>query len=187
LNKYICTQAEVKELLQITATTWDTMITNLLPVIAKQITAYCKNTFVSDKVKLTSLDLVFAATAKTITGDTSLDNFTTGYFYADDVILIEGSIRNDGVYELQTVLNNVLTLKSTDTIKDEAVSDFIVSIQRIDYPGDLKLAFADIVKSFIDVNRGVQHFSLADYSVTYFNSNISDFAKGILNNYRRIF
>jgi hypothetical protein len=103
------------------------------------------------------------------------------------VILIEGSIRNDGVYELQTVLNNVLTLKSTDTIKDEVVSDFIVSIQRIDYPDDLKLAFADIVKSFIDVNKGVQQFSLADYSVTYFNSNISDFAKGILNNYRKIF
>jgi hypothetical protein len=187
MSKYICTYTEVKELLQITVTTWDTMITNLLPVIAKQITTYCKNSFTSEKVKLTSFDLVFAGTAKTITGDADLDNFTTRYFYADDIALIEGSLRNDGIYTLKTVLNNVLTIADAETLKDELTSDSMVSIWRVDYPDDLKLAFADIVKSFVDTNKGVQSFSLADYSVTYFNSNISDFAKGILNNYRKLF
>lgn len=188
MSKYICTADEVKQILQITASTFDTVIESLLPIINKTITKYCKTDFESQKVILTSDELVFDSTAKTITDGITDSNFQDMNFYDGDFILIEGSIRNDDIKEVKTVSENIITLADTETLTDED-SGQAITISKIVYPEDLKLAFAEIVKSTLDVNRlsNIQHFAVADYSVSYFNSNMSDFAKGILNQYRKLF
>ena len=187
MNKYILTKDEVKTLLKITDNNSDDAIDALLPILTAQITTYCKNKFTSGIVTLTSSELTFSASGKTITG-VSDDNFEDVYFYADDIILIENSVRNNDYKTIKTVADNVITIADAESLKDEA-SSYTITISRVDYPDDLKLVISEMVKGGINTQTSgnVSSFSLADYSVSYFDSGLSTSSRSILNLHRKLF
>jgi len=184
VSKYILIKDEVKTLLKITNTDSDNAIDALLPIMTAQITTYCKDNFTSGKVCLTSSEIVFDMD-KTITGSTD-DNFEDVYFYEEDVILIQGSILNEGLKTIQSISDNVITV--TESLKSENSGETI-TISRVDYPDDLKLVMSEMVKGGINTQTGgnISSFSLADYSVSYFDSGLSMSSRSILNLHRKLF
>jgi len=143
----IATRAEVKEFLQIPAltTTYDTLIDSLIPVTQEWLFNYCQNWFevATDTIYLTSTTISFADTDP----DTILDsdnNFVDAGFIDGMHIKITGSLYNDGVYEVNTVVAGTITLVSTEklTTEDQAQN---VSITVVNFPLGIKLGFKAII------------------------------------------
>ena len=171
----------VRQLLQITSTSTDALIAELLPVVQRQIVDYCNNRFLNWRVWLTSSDFVFAnASPATITDPNS--GFVDAHFHDDMDIFVTGSYNNDGFYEVNTVTAGTLTLKSSETLIAED-EDNAVTIYKVDWPQSLKMTFAKMVNYNIqkDALTGIESQRLGDYSVQYTNVGGADYPSGIVN------
>lgn len=143
----IATRAEVKEFLQIPAltTTYDTLIDSLIPVTQEWLFDYCNNWFEvgTDTLYLTSITISFSDSDP----DTILDsdnNFVNAGFVDGMHIRIKGSLYNNGVYEVDTVVAGTITLVSTETLTTEDQAQN-VTITVVNFPQGLKLGFKAIV------------------------------------------
>lgn len=170
------TSAEVKTLLQITSSDYDTLIATLIPIIEDDITNYTGNFFTKVKSSyytgyLNYQDLVFdSGDDETITTSiTNSEYYFSNNYAIGDRILIEGSVFNDGVYTVSGSADKVLTV--SETVVDETIDDkYLVSIKYIEYPQDLKLIAADMINYRIkNIDKSVSRESIGDYSITYNN------------------
>ena len=158
------TRNELKEILQITDNTKDTLIDRLIPLVTAFIKRYTNNDYLDNKVTVTSSAVSFTAT-QTIT-DTS--DWVDSYFTTGMTIQVSGSINNDGLYTISNVTNTILTTTET-TITTEDF-DQEITITRVKYPAEIKLIIASMIGESIEYGErqpGVTQERLGDYSYTY--------------------
>ena len=161
----IITQAEVKTLLQISVTTYDTLISTLIPIVQDKINNYCGNSFVKTDIYVAADTMAFVSgTPATITDSDS--GFVTGGFTNSIDISVVGSKQNDGVYAVDTTVAGTLTLATGETLVTEAAGNDIV-ITRVIFPKGIKTDVADYIGYLMITSHGVSSESLGDYSVTY--------------------
>lgn len=157
------TTTEVKSLLQISITTWDSYITSILLIMPDWIIDYCNNHFLNSELYYTANTLTFAS--QTITDSAS--GFVTAGFVADMEIYIEGSDNNDGHYIINTAAAGSLVVKNK-TFTAESSSE-VITICQVRYPEGLKLAVASIIGYLLSIGKSqnVASESTGDYSVSY--------------------
>ena len=170
----IITKEQAKSLVGITASTYDTQIAALIPVMQDWIVEYLNNKFLDNTVRMGSSNLTFVDdTPATITDSSSLfiengDNKT--YFYDGMDLEIHGTYRNDKIVEIDTVAAGTLTLASGETLVDEDAEDdnTYVLLTRINWPTGIQRPFARLLLFDLKMkNPALKSRSLADYTETY--------------------
>lgn len=164
----LMTTAECKSLLNITTTTYDSLIDTYIPFVWKDITRYTNNNYVQRK--LSSYQLVFS-TNKTITIEATSTYDFTKEFLAGDTILIDNSYLNDNFYTLSTRSTHVLTVN--ESINAENSTDYQITsyIYRCSIPDEVKLIASKMVlfniQNTTTVDGGIASESYGGYSVSY--------------------
>jgi len=173
------TTAEVKSVLRITGSTYDTDIAFFLPYVEDDIVAYLGHAFQDGYVYRESGNALAFTRGDSDTHDTITDedeDFLTYGFAAGQDIVIEGGFSNVGLFNIQTAAAGTLTLSEygeliaqdqNDTSDDHTIGT--VRISRVNWPKSIKLVAAKMVWYLIDKAKedDVQSESLDDYSVTY--------------------
>jgi hypothetical protein len=174
------TLTEVKTLLQISNTDWDTFITFNIPLVINTICDHCKNHFLDEDIYITSENVTFANTDSSIT-ITEL----AGEFVAGDYIRIYESARNNGCAKIDTVNSTKIVVSEIDII-NETVDNSII-IFRANYPKSLKLTAAQMIK-FLIANHDpfIKSEKIDDYSVTFDDEEMVDgFPRSIMSKLNR--
>jgi len=162
----VVTLAEVKTLKQITVSTYDTLITTLIPIVQNEINDICHNYFLSSSVEYEADTIAFLDTdPDTITDSAEL--FVDSNFADGMEIYVSGSINNDGYYTVDTAAAGTLTLASANTLIAEAAGETI-TINRVIWPQALKLVSANMIWQQVSrgQNPGFKSERLGDYSYT---------------------
>jgi hypothetical protein len=174
----IITRTTAKTLLQISGTTYDTIIDALIAPVQNFVVEYCNNRFHLSDIYIDASTIAFVSgTPATITDSDS--GFVTAEFSNSIDIDVFGSARNDGIYAVSTVVAGTMTLATGETLTTEADGRGIL-ITRVAFPAAIQLVVAKLIKFNLDKNNysGVRSFSLGDYSVTY--NHESSYPNGLL-------
>jgi hypothetical protein len=176
------TTAEVKSILGISDSTYDTQIAFFIPYVARDIVSYIGHAFQDGYVYRESASYL-ALAPDTSTGDYITDDeeeFLVKGFLAGQDIAVEGGYSNVGVYTVAAASAGQLTLDDKgvliaqdqgSTADDHTIGT--IRISRIKWPREIKLPAAKMVWYLIDQAKvsDVQSESLDDYSVTYAGTN----------------
>lgn len=186
----IATTAEIKALLQITDTDYDTVIDALIPVLTDVIISYTNNYFHTSKYISASTIAFVDSDPDTITDSDS--GFVTAEFTDDIDIHVEDSEDNDGFYHVDTTVAGTLTLASNESVIVEAVGAGI-TITRMSFPIGLRLPLAMLVQLSIDQKmfKGISSESLSEHSISYVSGkggggDFPDSIKNMLNKWRKV-
>jgi len=184
----IVTSDQVKTILQITGTDFDTAIGALIPLVQKFILDYTKNEFRVPRKYITSTEFVFThndSAADTITDPD--ENFIDAGLTDGCHVIVSGSLDNDGVYKVATVVAGTLTLDASEVLTSES-SDEYVRIQRVSFPDSLQLIAAKLIGFNLErgQTRGIKSEHIGSYSVQYSNEYPASLLKE-LNIYRKVF
>jgi len=185
----ITTFQNVKKLLQITDSSNDALILELMPIVQRQIIDYTNNRFLDSNVWLTSSGFTFNdASPATITDDDS--GFSDAMFYSGMEIFVTGSYNNDGYYTTKTVTAGTITLESYESLISED-KDNAVAIYKVDFPKSLKMIFAKMINFNLQksATEGIKSQTLGDYSVTYVDVGGNDYPASVvggLKSFRRL-
>jgi len=178
----LMTTAEVKSILGITTSEYDTNIAFFIPFVERDLIEYLNNGFQDGYVYRESAGQ-FALAPDTSTGDYITDgdsDFVNRGFTAGMDIIIQGGHSNGGKYNIAAVTASQLTLSEKgiliaqdqgDTKDDNYIGD--IRISRVKWPIALKLPAAKMVWNLIDDAKPNDAISekLDDYSITYAGSN----------------
>ena len=178
----LMTTAEVKSILRISGTDYDTDIAYFLPLVEEDIIHELNNAF-QDLYVYRETGYYF----KFVRGDSDTADyvedkdgrFTDKGFLAGMDIVVEGGAANVGLYTIASVSDTRLTMdgygefinqEQSDTKQDNIVGN--VRISRVKWPEALKLAAAKMVWHLIDDAKptGAQSERIDDYSITYFGA-----------------
>lgn len=179
----IATLTEIKALLGITVSTYDTQIKANIPIIEQAICDYCNNDFL-DVVSSYKRGYILAvytykATLSFVASTNSINDSGSSLaglnFKAGDSVRVYNSIHNDQIYTIKTVAAGSIVFEDVDTVKDEAAGSSIL-MARLLWPKTLKSVVADMVKFKINkkINPAVKSESIDDYSYV----NIDEFTHG---------
>jgi hypothetical protein len=175
----IATKTEIKTLLQISGSAYDTLIDALIPAVQDFIVQYCNNNFINKNIYLNGSSISFIHNAET--ADTIMDedeNFVEALFADGMDILVEGSYNNDGMYLVGTVAAGTLTLDTGETLvtEDEGTA---IRITRVVFPKALKLPFSKLIQfDLAKRDKSITSFRLGDYSESYAGD--GDYPPGLL-------
>lgn len=177
----LMTTAEVKSILGITASTYDSQIATFIPFVEDDLLAYLNNTFPDGYVfRQSGSDLSFVRGDSDTTdfiGDTGAEFIEKGFLDGMDIhVKTQHGSANDGLYNISSATTGKLKLTEfgilidqdqNDTKDDHAIGSILVS--RVNWPNAIKLPAAKMVWSLIDNAKvsNVQSEKLDDYSVTY--------------------
>jgi hypothetical protein len=186
----IITRTEVKSLLKITDTDWDSFIDMNIPIIEQVICDYCNNDFIDKRYDWFSSNGIAFVNA---TNEITFTNIGNKDLIAGDSIRIYRSKRNNQSFTIDTVNSNSLILNDIDTVKEETADD-VVYLTKLDYPKPLKLTVSKMMKflmSELDNNKtpGAKSEKIDDYSITY-EDDYQGFPLSImkfLNSYRYLY
>ena len=187
----LITKDGVKGLLQISVSTYDSLIEFLVPVV-RDFVIYdiLQNKFKNPYVYLQASTISFATSTKKISDSES--GFLDADFHAYDNIIVEGSLRNDGIYEVITAAAASLTLDFTNDIIDfESTENALtdedagesVRVTKIDYPRGLKIPVSQLFSYLLnkDALKGISSEGTGSYSVSYLN----DLPKALLGEFAK--
>jgi hypothetical protein len=182
----IITLNETKSLLQITDTTKDTLITNLIPIVEQAICDYCNNEFIDEYFDyINSSSIIF----ESIDNSISLNNISNYKFNVNDSIRIFNSLSNNQTFTIYSISTNSIIVDDIDTIIDEN-EGYPITLTRIIYPKPLKIiAFKMIDYNLEKITPGLTSESIDDYSFTIMELN-ECYPKNILaglNKYRKLY
>lgn len=182
----LITKEEVKALLQITVSTYDTLIDRLYPIIRNYIIYdLLQNKFKDPLVWVESSALSFIQSDGSI--NDALGSFIFMRFSNYDDIIVEGSLLNDGLYTIAAdgLSAGKLTLdfsnEPPETLHDEPVGLKIITVTKVRFPIGLKIPVSELYGHILSKQSGsnVNSESTGSYSVTYFN----DVPKSILSKF----
>lgn len=181
----IISLSEAKAFLQISAATYDTLITALIPEVEGLALERTKNYFHALPQVVNSL-ISFVASSKSVLNSSSnflsiVPNYDSPYlnnyelqmntvrlkFQGGMWIHIKGSMFNDGVHLIKSVPDgSTLILDDSETVFDE---DFgaLITISRMHILPGFKLALSKLIGYFLIKNYGIKSRSLGDLSETY--------------------
>lgn len=176
----IITTDKVKELLQITGTTYDVLIASLIPLAQNRISEYCGTIFNTHNFLYDSF--VFNATAKTITAN---DSFEDVHIIPGD-IYISGTYNNDGFKVVESVTGNQLTLKTGEAIVDEDDNSNSALITLVKFPTGIEISVASYIQHLMNKQgKLVESESLpGGYSVKY--KDTDTIMKELFKDYRKL-
>jgi len=175
----LMTTAEVKRILGITASTYDSQIAFFLPIVEDDLIDYLNNTF-SDGYVYKESGSAFefvrgdASTADYIT-DTEAEFLEKGFLSGMDII-VQGGGANVGLHSVSSASTGRLLLSETGILinqdqDDTSDNNYIgnITISRVKWHNALKLPAAKMIWSLVDNAKvsNVQSEKLDDYSVTY--------------------
>ena len=178
----IATVTEIKTLLQISGSTYDTLIGSMVVPTQDWLVNHLKNAFLDSHIWYTASTIAF--TASTITDSES--KFVESDFVAGDY-LIEGSkyqqSENRGrIVGVSTVAAGTLTLNSTYYTAYPLIAETAensVTLTRVCFPNGLKLPFARLIQFDMSTrDKSLTSRSLADYSESYAGE--GDYPPGLL-------
>jgi hypothetical protein len=156
---------------------YDNDIVTLLPLVQMDVLNYLNNDFEDEQTEYASASITFVAGSSNYIKDTGhLPTTSTGYafstagFEVGMDVLIRGSYKNWGLYNISSITANSSRIKfaSTEFISERPRLNYI-EISRVRWPKDLKLAIAQIIWFNLEKARSkdVQSRSLGPSSVTY--------------------
>lgn len=177
------TTAEVKSILGISASTYDTQIAFFLPIVEEDLIDYLNNTFSDGYVYResgTALEFVRgdSDTADHIT-DTDAEFTEKGFLSGMDII-VQGGGANVGLHTVSSASTGRLLLSEygilinqdqDDTTDDNHIGSILIS--RVKWPIALKLPAAKMIWSLIDNAKidDVKSEKIDDYAITYIGGN----------------
>jgi len=179
----LMTTAEVKSVLGITASTYDTQIAFFLPIVEDDLIAYLNNCFSDGYVYRESGSALSFVRGDSDTADHITDTeakFTEKGFLSNMDIIVQGGGANVGLHSVSSASTDRLLLSETGILIDQAQGDtkddnYIgnILISRVKWPIALKLPAAKMIWSLIDNGKvsDVKSEKLDDYSITYIGGN----------------
>jgi hypothetical protein len=195
----IATLAEIKTLLGITGTTYDTQIKLNIPIAEEAICNHCNNDFLDTKqsyrLGYILAVYVYRATLSFVASTNSINDSSSGLaglnFKIGDSVRVYNSIHNDQIWTIKTVAAGSIVFEDIDTVTNESSTNESILMARLAWPKSLKGVMAKMIKFCIDnkINTGLKSESFDDYSYTNFDVNdySNGFPKTIMNscnNYR---
>lgn len=160
---------EAKQLNRIPAsdTSQDAIIEQLLRPVQDYICDHCNNSFKLGDVWFESNQITFnKADPPTIVHSGGGGGFIDNEFTDLNHYVIEGSLDNDRIVEVQTVSNTTLTLVKGEVLYPES-NNRIITITRVRFPQGLKLVAAKMIGYDLADNSGISTESIGNYSVSY--------------------
>ena len=174
----------VKQYLDITDTKFDVKLQMLIQQAIATIINYCNQSFVvknNDEFGTLTFNL------NTIT----IPLNTSQPYTEDDFIVITGTDYNDGIYQIKTIENNVITIYETYSLTYEIAS---CTYNKTIFPNEI---FGIVCKmtyhSINPTNNQIKSEKLDDVTLEYFSNNQSTSSeldkedKNVLNRYRYIY
>ena len=172
----IITTAKVKTLLQISVSTYDTLIDELIPIFQNWIVEYLNNRF-HTSIYITASTLAFVDSGPDTITDSD-EGFEDAEFTDAIDIDVSGSEDNDGIYAVDTVVAGTLTLASGEELIAEDAGEG-VTITRVRFPKGLWMPTAQCIKfDMAKRDPSLKSKSLADHSESY--SGMGDYPPGLL-------
>ena len=179
----LMTRAEVKSVLRITDTTYDSDIDFFLPLVERDIIDYTNNAFQDRYVYRESGNALAFVIGDSDTGDQITDqeeDFVEDGFRSTMDIVVEGGGANVGYYHLSSASTGRLVIdeyarfvpQDQDDTKDDNLIGSI-RISRVKWPRALKLTAAKMIWHLISDAKpdDVQSERIGNYSVTFAGSN----------------
>jgi hypothetical protein len=188
----IITRTRLKSLLQMTATTYDTLIDMLIPMVEETICRYCNNDFLDRDFRFKNYlhknTLSFISSTGKIR-NTLLDNLSYDLISGDSIRIYD-TAHNNQTFTIDSIDAEYITLNSIDTVNDESAGKFYC-VHKVKYPIDLQLIASRMIqfgmKKIVPVFKSEK---LDDYSYTNENDLILGYPKLLmsgLNQYRKPF
>jgi len=181
----LITSAQVKSILQITGTDYDTIIDVLIPFVQEMVVySICNNTFKNPNVYTYASTISF--TTKILDSDS---NFVENDFIDASDIIVQNSKHNNGIYLINGITAGELTLDftySTETALTVETADNTALVQKIEFPSSLRVPAAMLLNYFMqkDNLKGVKSESVLTYSVSY-SEDIPKNITSMFNKYRK--
>jgi hypothetical protein len=184
----IATRTEIKNILGITAATYDSAIDTLIPYVQDDIVEHLHNLFPDKNTRYNSGNFIMVnnSTSPDQITDTTNQRFSIEGFAAGMDIAVEGTYRNRGIYAIDVATSETLTLSSEDSLLTEKSTDEYggnnIRITRCDWPKGLKLYVAQIIWENISraLNKGIKSKSLGPSSITYESIEMGGYSSHII-------
>jgi hypothetical protein len=175
----IINKTNIKSMLKITSTTYDTQIDNVIPVILDRLSKACNRFFIytnSEGRLYDDCDMVIDTT--TITLNTDIP------FQSGDFFRLFQTDYNNGLYQVKTIENGIITIETSKVMRSEIVSHGIITL--IDFPDEFIDVITDYVtKQFIRGNKvGLASEKIDDYQVNFKDIDLILDNRSIINNYK---
>lgn len=152
------TRTNIKDILGITSTTYDTRIDTLIPYMKSWVIDYLNNSFEVKRVypvdyydeRFNHKEIIYlftntisfvASTRKIVDSDS---NFINAGFKDNYDIRVQDSQYNDGIFGISTVAAGEITLATGEVLTDEN-SGYYTYLTLIKFPDGLKVPFAKLI------------------------------------------
>lgn len=169
---HMATLGDIKDILQLTVTTYDNYIVTMIPLIQDYIIKFTHNDFTVNH-SYTGLNLAFVNGGSSSDSITNADSDFDYYKVMAGPVYVEGSMFNDGHHIVTTSAAGTLTLYSTGKVVNEDsnsssqyVSGYPITIKQVRWPDGIKFAVAQLINMHINNPNGINSESLGDYSYT---------------------
>ena len=159
----IITTAKVKTLLQITGSAKDTLIDTLIPIVQNWVVDYLHNDFLVTDIQIAASTIAFVDSDPDTITDSDSGFITAEFPTANIDIHVDGSVRNFGIYQADTVSAGTMTLASGEELIAEAAGESAIVITLVKFPTGIQSVVADMISWKMDKKRLVQSWGLADY------------------------
>jgi hypothetical protein len=166
-------------MLGITSTTYDTRIDNIIPIILERLSKVCNRFFIYENSEgrlYDDCDMVISTT--TITLNTDIP------FQAGDFFRLFQTDYNNGLYQIKTVENGVITIETSKVLRVENVSHGIIAL--IDFPSEFIDVVSDYVtKQYVRGDKiGLSREKVDDYEANFKDIDLVIDNRSIINNYK---
>lgn len=192
----IATLSEIKTLLGISVSTYDTRITANMPIVENFICKFCNNDFVEytnrtpsiPRVLIQSDEIEFVNSTNSL--DSSTVDLSTYRLIEGDNLRVYGSYHNNKVFTIDTIASGSIVFEDVNTVNDEDYGDYI-TLAKVLYPEELKKLYAVMINYNIrdDNLKGLKSETILGYSYTLSDTNLSGYPDSMIKelyNYRKL-
>lgn len=167
----IITLVEAKTLLQISGSTYDSLINMLIPIVETAVADYCNNHFIDSYKSINGIlptVYTYSNTVEFLNSDNSYNDtqndLTILNFKVGDIVRFYNSLHNDNFYTISSIATSKIVLDSLRTITDDDTSNTIITARAI-FPEPTKLTASHMIK-----------FNLQKYGVLFKGEKIDDYS-----------
>lgn len=174
----IITLTETTALLGITASTYNSIISTLIPEVQQRVAEICNSTFQTGII--IQQTMTFDGSANSII--ISSGSFLTNGFATGDDIYLSGSYRNDGYHLAGTVAATEMTIATATTVVTE-LSGASIIIAAVKWPRGIKPVVASMIKYDYETRpalSGKTSESIGDYSMSMANAGAYGYPEDLL-------
>jgi hypothetical protein len=188
----IITLAKVKTLLQITASTYDTYINALIPLVESVISQYANDDFL-DVVKISNSFVpnvyLYSRTISFVNSTNSINDtanlLNTYNFAVGDSIRPYYTLHNNQSFTIKSIAAASIVLESIDTINNESAGTDIL-ICKLKFPTYLELVASEMIGYKLSKkDMTIKSKKIDDYSYTNYDKFINGFPESIFQSVPR--